>query len=59
VFFTNPAAFVQIGGKQDKTPVFIQSMGDAARLLEYISNREATVNEAEASKICEHLYKLP
>lgn len=59
VFFTNPAAFVQIGGKQDKTPVFIQSMGDAARLLEYISKREATVNETEARSICEHLNQLP
>ncbi len=55
VFFSNPSTFVQLAGKPDSTPVFVQSMGDAPRLLEYITDRKASVSENQASDICAKL----
>lgn len=55
VFFTNPAAMVQLSGVPSKTPVFSQFAGDAPKLITFIADRETKLTDAEVLKIAKLL----
>lgn len=55
VFFTNPAAMLQLSGVPSKTPVFSQSAGDALKLITFIADRETKLTETEVRNIAKLL----
>ena len=55
VFFTNPAAMVQLSGVPSKAPVFSQFAGDAPKLIAFIADRETKLTETEVDKIAKLL----